>query len=73
MAERLPLLFDMAEVERLHEIARIAALQAVAKPGEPGGELDHVTAEIFATLAMQANRTVLSAQTRPPLRLIEGG
>ena len=67
----IPLLFDEVEVMRLHELARLTALQAGAKDHEPGGELDQLTAEIFMLLAVQSNRAVQRKQSRPALRLIE--
>ena len=67
----IPLLFDEGEVMRLHELARLTALQAGAKDQEPGGELDQLTAQIFTLLAIQTNRAVQREQSRPALRLIE--
>lgn len=68
MADRMPIQFDLGEVERLHSIAYCTAIQTGAK----GYELDEVTAGIFRALAEQANRVALEAQERPALRLIEG-
>lgn len=69
MAESLPILFDMGEVERLHAIAYTAALQSGGSR-EPGGEVDHLTAEMFAAMAKQANRATIRVTRRPPLRLV---
>jgi hypothetical protein len=71
MTQGLPLLFDEDEMSRLHEVARLAALQAGAKSGESGGELDQLTAEIFSAMAVQANHAVLHDHARPTLRLVE--
>jgi hypothetical protein len=65
---RLPITFARDEAERLHSIAYAAAIQTGAK----GEELDEVTAAIFAALAAQTNRSIAKAQSRPPLRLVQG-
>jgi hypothetical protein len=66
MTERMPILFNLAEVERLHGLAYTTAIQTGAK----GEELDHLTAEVFRSLAGKANRDVLAAKARPKLHLV---
>jgi len=65
---RVPITFSLDEVERLHSIAYAAAIQTGAK----GVELDETTAAIFAALAAQTNSSIAKAQSRPPLRLVQG-
>lgn len=63
---RLPIMFSIDEVERLHSIAYAAAIQTGAK----GDELDSVTADVFRALAQQANRAEQRARERPNLQLV---
>lgn len=68
MADGLPLLSGEADIERLHDIARTAAIQTGAK----GPDLDRVIAEIFTALAMQANKIELAARQPSHLQLVKG-
>lgn len=64
----LPCVFGLNEMQRLHGIAYTSAIQTGAK----GVELDELTAEIFASLAMQANRAEVIRNAKPALRLVGG-
>lgn len=64
---RMPVLGGVDELDRLHGIARTAALQTGAK----GLELEEVTAEILFALIAQSNRAIGADQRRPNLQLVD--
>ena len=67
MANGITVLAGAAEVERLHSIAKAAAIQTGAK----GGALDALTADITTSLIKQSNKNELSNLRRASLRVVD--